>query len=511
MKIIKITFLAFGLFILSGCNNNKFFELTNPVENRIELSVQNLDDAVGGAYYALTGNGGNGSIIENFNAFASAIGDEGNFSPLAGNDPNILDFYNRNNVNESSWLNNAYAAAYQVILSSNSIFQAINNGTVTQLPNNNQVSRIQGEAHFLRAYAYWNLAKIFCPAFEASGTNDKRVLPLRTEFLKGITDAINAPPATTKEIYDLVVSDLRKAKELLPLDGAGQFPSYQIGRVNRFAASFLLARVLFQMGDFNGAEAECDAVINSNRYNLSEEPIRAWNQAFEINAREVIWYYALGNGARSNGLGGTTSSWKVPRRFSFFNFTVGNFDGGVNPNQRTLSTSYSFLRSAGWVNPDTTLTAEAQADRRYTQLFRRIPAGQDPTFRNIRTTNTWNDRYFRSTAQRGVTSIPLFRLPEMLLTRAIIRFNKNNATGALEDVNTVRRRAGVNPLTALTAADIHRERMVELAFEGDRVYYLQALRLPIPNGDRNTSTIPFNSTSLVWALPLREGELNQGK
>jgi hypothetical protein len=62
----------------------------------------------------------------------------------------------------------------------------------------------------------------------------------------------------------------------------------------------------------------------------------------------------------------------------------------------------------------------------------------------------------------------------------------------------------------ITAAMIHNERWKELSFEADRIFYLQALKINIPNGDRDGSTIPYNSPSLYWPLPLTEYDLNTG-
>jgi hypothetical protein len=133
----------------------------------------------------------------------------------------------------------------------------------------------------------------------------------------------------------------------------------------------------------------------------------------------------------------------------------------------------------------------------------------------------WNNKYYRGpNANRRIGGIPLLRFAEVVLTRAILRFNANNLQGAADDLNMVRSRAwneavAGEPYTDLqpnqiTANLIHTERMIELAFEGDRIHYLQALKQPIPAGDRQGGAIPFNHPSLYWPIPVREKELNQG-
>lgn len=51
--------------------------------------------------------------------------------------------------------------------------------------------------------------------------------------------------------------------------------------------------------------------------------------------------------------------------------------------------------------------------------------------------------------------------------------------------------------------------MKELAFEEDRTYYLQALSLPIPPGDRvGAQPLPWNTTQLARPVPSTEADLN---
>jgi hypothetical protein len=148
-------------------------------------------------------------------------------------------------------------------------------------------------------------------------------------------------------------------------------------------------------------------------------------------------------------------------------------------------------------------------------------AGADPTFTALPRRQYYINKYYRGPQEAWrVGAVPLLRLPELYLTRAIIRFNRGDATGAAADLDVVRRRAWNEqaaggpypPLApgAVTADLIHQERWKELAFEGDRLHYLQALQLPVPNGDRGPGAIPYNDPSLQWPLPLRERELNQG-
>jgi hypothetical protein len=128
----------------------------------------------------------------------------------------------------------------------------------------------------------------------------------------------------------------------------------------------------------------------------------------------------------------------------------------------------------------------------------------------------WIDKYFRSPYSYGeYSNRPMIRLAEFYLTRSILRYNSGDRQGAAADANVVRRRAGLAdiPATALTADDIHNERIKELTSEhGDRIYYLIGLRLPLYIGDRDparyTPVMP-PYTDYYWDVPLYERQQNQ--
>ena len=58
---------------------------------------------------------------------------------------------------------------------------------------------------------------------------------------------------------------------------------------------------------------------------------------------------------------------------------------------------------------------------------------------------------------------------------------------------------------SITAEMIHTERVKELAFEGDRMLYLEALQLPLPPGERaNAENVPFPYEGMYWTVPQSE-------
>lgn len=524
MKKIYYFILTIIAINFSSCDD-KFFDLEFPPQPLI-ISVTNLDQAVGGVYYAMIANEGQLSNFDNLAVYAAAVGDESAFISKAGNITSVRELFDRNNTNENERLNWAFIPSYDAIRHANLWITNIENGDYSKLDGQDKIPPLKGELHFLRAYCYWVLAKMYHPPYQKGGNNTYKSVPLvKTGVPIGLAEAIDAPAGTTEEIYALIKSDLAEAKKLLPEE------PLRAGGTNKFAASALLSRVLFQMQDFAGAKAECDFVIdqNSGRFDLSQDPIETWNKYWSgynansmtgTKAKEMLWFFSTGDGSVvANGLGGTRSQWNVPRAWGVFNMHIGStlntIPGGgggetAKATDRTFAISQKLLQKVGWATADSLPTAEALKDKRFQQIYY-FNSKIDPVFSGVGRRYWWIDKYFRGPQdQYRYGAIPLIRLAEMYLTRSIIRFNDGDKAGAAADLNVVRKRAGLTDVLAsdLTAEVIHNERWKELSFESDRLFYLQALKINISNGDRGAGEVPYNSPTFLWPVPQREKELN---
>lgn len=525
MKKIFIIITCFALFIAPGCNDEEYFELTNPVESPWP-SLADFEKAPIGAYYGLTGNGGWRTIFAAGRIAGTTFADGANLAPETagyGVNGDVEDIYTRAPRQQIALFDNPiFNSGYFAVGFANGAIDHIieNDGNPYPLENNQaEVDRIHGELRFVRAYAYYWLARIYLPAYP----NDQKRIPFRREQADNFNEAVESELASANDIYPLIVDDLRMAKDLLPeeYDPALHPPAYADGRATKFAASALLAKVLFQMGEYDEALTELDFVIDQNGglFDLSEDPIEAFNKTGPNRGKEVIWYYALWTG---DGLGGS-SNWKHPGRFEWYNATKRNSMDPATNNGRFIITSDAFLQQVGWMNSDFTETEEALMDKRYTQLFARyVPAGSsfegDPEPNGIFAPErpyVWNHKYYRSDTDRS-TNLPILRLADMYLLRAIIRAqhaSSLNVTGARADLNMVRNRAGLDDFAGTDGElveAIHLERWKEMAFEGDRLYYLQGNRVDIPNGDRGSGSIPWNSDNLYSDVPQYEQDVNLG-
>jgi hypothetical protein len=176
--------------------------------------------------------------------------------------------------------------------------------------------------------------------------------------------------------------------------------------------------------------------------------------------------------------------------------------------------SHEAARYIGWMDENLEETEEARNDKRYTQLYYRLEGNNgdpqaDPTiyetqYAHIKQPYIWGDKYFRGVDGR-YTNVPVMRLAEVYLTRSILRLKTGDASGALADLNKICERAGLQPLNEVSEELIDKERIKELAFEGNRFAWLQALQKPIGPGDRvNVQPIQPPYSQLFWKIPQLE-------
>lgn len=503
--------------------NLGFFEKKYPKETPWK-NATDFENAVIGSYWLLSGNLDFRNPFMNQRLTLDAASDglywNANFSGAGGSS----EIYNRNSENNNNFTDNIFSNNYMTIGTTCDAIEFLekfeNNNPFPNDLKADQIPRLEGELRFIRAYSWWLQSTIFLPMYEKGGANSDQRIPLLGKIPSGFDEAVNGNLATTKQIYDLMISDLEKAINLLPekyVDGL-HHPSFQYGRANKYAAKALLMRVYLQMNEFDKAKKLCDEIIgyseSTGYFTLNVDPINAFNtnNRVSVQGTEVLWYYGQYDG---DGVGSWKNQWTAELMSRSYRY-------GDNNSLRALCCSDYFLENVGWQDPTTKKpTAEALVDKRYLQLYHQYlpstakpsgyPTPEDGIYETQFTTNrpyVWGDKYYRAVSDRLKTNIPMFRLAEIYLSRAILRLKAGDVAGATSDINSVRLRSGILPLTKVTENDIHNERWKELNFEGDRVTYLRALHLDIPNGDRGQGKVIWNSPKWEWKVLAREKELN---
>ncbi len=515
-KFFRVCCLLVATFSISSCDN--YFDLERPIQFPWQ-NASELELAVREGYLHMS----NDPWFNPMGALTMVDfgqSDVARLLPEAIQGNNYaVQYYNRayKTAPSDKEVAEAFKFLYYIITNNNAALQMLNQaesegrdpfeGMVAA--DRERVQRYKGELYFMRGVAYWYLARLYAPPFDPNGSNSTRHFVLRTDYVTNPEDLKNPTLGTVAEVWAQIQNDFEKAKELLP----ESYVTSEIqpkGRANKYAAAGMLTRVYFITGQHDKAKAECDFILSSSMYDLSEDPIVAFNRTGAESSREVIWEIAYVNPS--------TRFDRTPGIYSKNLYNNTNRGGDYS----TFTVAYSALKKIGWMvdglNGDYTEVSDALKDKRYTQVYKRYEAhgepGGDPNATvKVPRPEVWVDKYFRASNGR-YSNRPMIRLAEFYLTRSILRFNSGDKQGAASDVNVVRRRAGLEdiPAESLTADDIHHERIKELTSEhGDRGYYLIGLRLPMEIGDRDPSrfapvTAPYSD--YFWPVPILEEQQN---
>ena len=305
----------------------------------------------------------------------------------------------------------AYQGIYRTINSANSVIAyvpAVNDPLLSAAEKN----KIVGEAYFIRALAYFDLARGWGGVqLQLKPTADLTVL-------KGIKRS------TLDQTYDQVLADLIQAEQLLPEDASTR------NRAQKSAARALRARLHLYRKQWAEAENYATQVISNTKYTLVK-PFKSFFTAPFQTAESVL-----------------ELAYSVNDRNTYWNLWYPSSAGG----QFTLKPSDALvakLNNAAIGGTRNTLIAGTGATV-YGVLYNTTATGTDPSY--------------------------LIRIAELYLIRAEARAQQSKLTDAAADLNAVRSRAEVAATTAATQTAILQaiedENGIEFAFEAHRWFDL---------------------------------------
>jgi len=267
-------------------------------------------------------------------------------------------------------------------------------------------TRLTGEAKFVRAFYYFYLLNFFGDVPFVSGTV--------------YTENAVMPRTSIAELYSHIISDLEEAKNLMP----ASYSSSDRVRPNKWTAAALLARTYLYINDWENAAANATAVINAGPYSLETD----LNQVFAISSTETLWQLMRENANTAEGTTFIPFSTEALPTLSLQQILLDAFEKGDQ-------------RETHWVN---TTMVDGQG---YYYPFK-----------------------YKARGSGSVTEyLVVLRLAEQYLIRSEAQGQQNDISGALEDLNRIRYRAGladtlINTKATLLEAIAH-ERRVELFAE----------------------------------------------
>ena len=331
-----------------------------------------------------------------------------------------------------------------------------------------------GEAHFLRAYWYFNLVTTF------GG------VPLVTKTLAPSEYA--QPKASAEDIWNLIVADLEQAAADLPVRSA--YSSSETGRATQGAANALLAKThLYRGNDWSACRERCELVHPEliapglgGEYFLDANYGNIFTEAGE-NGSGSIWEIQYANNSGGNW---GAQFWSEGSYTNVFQRARGDFSGyGFN-----LPTQDFYDEFETWEETIGTETITKVDPRRGYTIFKLGDNAAGWGELSEETTGMphqyYARKYFNPSSElapfgdpnpNGGSNDRVIRLADVILMHAEACYHLGDFATAIESLNLVRNRASVPAVDASTSGQdlldaIYHERRVELGLEGHRFFDL---------------------------------------
>lgn len=312
--------------------------------------------------------------------------------------------------------NNYFATIYPNIYTVNAALEGI---TKSKSLSQDVKKRLLGESYFLRAFFYFYLVNLFGD------------VPLITSTDYMMNSSIKRSPSSV--VYQQIIDDLKKSKTFLDdnyLDGNLTKVTSERVRPNLSACLALLARVQLFTSDFKSAEATSSEIINnSSLYSLVEA-----DSVFKKNSKETIWALQPVKQSFNTDEGYVYILNAIPGTQGLKNYYLSNsLMSNFEKNDKRLSS---------WTN----------------------------TFTDGSKSFPFSYKYKADISSSVVSEYCIvLRLAEQYLIRAEARLNQNNIDGAKDDLNSIRLRAGLDPITVTSRSQLQKailnERRIELFTE----------------------------------------------
>lgn len=357
-----------------------------------------------------------------------------------------------------------YRSYYNVVFRANLVLDNLSNASAAK------AVTYEGEAKFLRAYAYFNLVRLFGDIPYV----DKLISPLDTQtaFTR----------VATTQIYDLIVADLQTAVANLTDGGPND-------RASKAAAEGLLAKVYLTLGRYSEAQTLLESVM---------DPARGFG--LQTNFKDI--FYNEGNNEVLFAIGYLPDTRNDSQNFSTEWLNAVGRTSGVNYatlDAKTALDTYGGNRTAFSYRED-----QSQAGKY--QVVKYLPDGDA----NLGIAPTSSDS--RSAGNDWI----VLRYADILLmhVEAIMAGGASTtSSNAIASFQQVRARAGITtPVTSITADELLLERRVELAFENQRFFDL--LRFGKANdvftAYSAANGLGYTSTDLLLPIPQIEIGLSNG-
>lgn len=403
-----------------------------------------------------------------------------------------------------------------------------------------------GESYFLRAFSHWFLFLNF------------RNIPLMDSFPKSSKDY--KPQSDPETTWDFIISDLKRAKELLPKKG--YWKGDNLGRVTKASAAALLGKAyLYRSGiepkygksskTYYDEAAECfDEIIRGDcgNFKLVDNYDDNFKVATENNDESILEFQFVGDAVNTGFNPGLSNSgvWRDPRGVQppslvsnnanvihqwVYDAFITSKDAKGKTDSRMFGTLV-FDDTASEINAKEGDMVRVFDGKRFNEYYTKVDEktgevtkgfaivseqagkyksacrkGLDWT---LPTKNPGNNMWIGNLRANGVNYMYI-RYADVLLmyAEAVVSGGKQGKLTTVQAVNEVRTRKSVN-LPELGSVDmdvIERERILELTGEGHRFYdLLRWGKLASRFHELETSDPNFKQYNISAYLGFKEGK-----
>ena len=474
------------LLITAFCSCKKYLDLapiSNQATNNFFKNESDIDQALTGVYNTLLGfpdvNNYNLSECHTTNFYLASVDAQRDYYTI-----NHFEVTSQLAMLETSWTN-----SYKLIGRANQILDVIDNITFVDAT---KKSREKAEAQFLRAYAYFELVKIF------------GAVPLIDKTVSS-SEVLNYPRVSADTIYNFIISDLQSAADALPYKYT---TATDKGRATKLSALGLLGKAhMFMAGyplnktdHYVTAKSILKQVMDQENTNWTFAPTYA--ELFKAANDNKYHLFEVQHISGGLGYGSQIPGEVVPTDMTTTLLPYGSYYIGGAPS-RDLINSYE------------------PGDKR---MFATI----DTLYRNKSNTlvrRDWVRKFLDSSVAATTKSssdwpvnFPLLRSEDvMLLYAEAINETGGPTTEAVAILNRIRTRAGLAAIAPATAGDfrlaMEKERRHEFAWEG--LYWFDLVRtnryLDVLNPFLSTNyQKTIDAKKYLYPIPLAEMNIKPG-
>lgn len=297
--------------------------------------------------------------------------------------------------------------------------------------------QFEGEARFLRAHAYFNLVRLF------------GAVPIVDSMISG-EEGLEKDRAPEEQVYAFIESDLERAAGILP----DSYSPENLGRITEWAAKGLLGKALLTQDKNQEAINVLLDVVNNSPHRLLDNYADVFDTGNEYNA-EILFAVRYQSG--SVGLGAPFANLFAPVQSD--DFVVRGGGRALNVPTGTISTSYE--------------EGDERKDPSMSDSW--IGSGGVENFRKY--ISKYNSSF--SAVQDAGNDWPVLRYADILLMLAEAYNEEGDQASALEYLNEIRNRAGLEDLQLSNVSSyfdfkiaLEKERRLEFAFENHRWFDL---------------------------------------